>query len=142
MLPVIGAELRPKDPAAALAALHKLAARLQRAATGALTLIVRREGDRVFVADSGSAIDDLTGSGPKLVDDPPFKDAVKAAGGGTPIVYADVPQLLPFLQSFVQLLGAGVPQSLVDDLGHVGTVVAVGRRAGTVGELDVRIARR
>src|SRR5205823_12673614 len=59
LLPVFGLELRPKDPDAALAALRKVATKLQGLASGALVLVVRREGGSVFLADSKTAIDDL-----------------------------------------------------------------------------------
>jgi hypothetical protein len=142
LLPVFGLELRPKDPDAALAALRKVATKLQGLANGALVLVVRREGGSVFLADSKTAIDDLRGSGPKLVDDPPFKDAVDAAGGGTAVAYADVQQLLPFVQSLGQLVGAQVPKELLDSLDQVGTVVAVARRSNGVAALDIRVAKR
>ena len=141
LVPVFGAELRPANPGAAVAAVRKIAARLQQKSGGALTLVVRRDGGRVFVADARAAIDDLRSSGPKLVDDPPFKDAVAAAGGGTSVLYADVQQLLPFVQLAGGLLGTRVPKALTDNLGHVGTIVAVGRRSGGVSRLDVRITK-
>jgi hypothetical protein len=142
ILPVFGAELRPKDPEAAVAALGRIAARVQRKSGGALVLVVRRDGGRIFVADSQAAIDDLRGSGPKLVDDPPFKDAVAAAGGGTPLLYADVQQLLPLVQLAGGILGVHLPKAVGDSLAFAGTVVAVARQSGGVAQLEVRIAKR
>ena len=142
IVPVFGAELRPANANAAAAALRALSVRLRQNSGGALTLVVRRDGGTVFVADAQAAIDDLRGSGPKLVDDPPFKDAVEAAGGGMPVLYADVRQLLPFLQLARGLVGTKVPKALTDNLGYAGTVVAVARRSGGVAQLDVRITKR
>ena len=141
LIPIFGLELRPQDPAAAETALKTVAAKLEQRAGGALTLIVRRQGDRVYAADSAQAISDLRGTGPKLVHDAAFTAAVKAAGGGQPLVYADVPQLLPFVQALGPALGAQVPKELVDSLGHLGTVVAVTRSDATAHRLVIRLTR-
>jgi uncharacterized protein DUF3352 len=141
LIPIFGLELRPKDPAAAETALKAVATKLEQRAGGALTLIVRRQGDRVYAADSAQAISDLRGTGPKLVHDAAFTDAVKAAGGGQPLLYANVPQLLPFVQALGPALGAQVPKELVDSLGRLGTVVAVTRGDATAHRLVIRLTR-
>jgi hypothetical protein len=142
LIPTIALELRPSDPDEALAVLRMFAEALRRRSTIPIPLVVERHGDRVFAADSVGAVKDLLGSGPKLVDDSAFKDAVDAAGGGEAFLYADFERLAPVLQVAGQLLPRLLPPELVRDLDRVGTVVGVARAEGGIHRFELRIRRR
>ena len=95
--------------------LRKVAQRLSAKAGGFLPLTVSTRPGRVVLATSPRAAAELAGSGPKLVDDQSFKDALSAAqvpARVTGLAYADVRELLPLLQAAAAVSAAALPGRL------------------------------
>jgi hypothetical protein len=135
LLPVITLEVRPKDPAAAARSMRALAARLK----SNLPLHVRRDGAKVLLTNATGN----PGSGPSLVDDNGFKDAVAAAdvpNDVTWLAYADMPRLAPLIQAFSALAGKGQQKADKSNLrlDKLGTVVAYSTGGGSGSRLVVR----
>jgi hypothetical protein len=143
LIPSFALELRSTDPTRASTLLHALAARLGQRAGGALRLVVKRDGDRVYLADSDAAISDLGGSGAKLVNDQQFKNALAAAGASANprvLVYADGRQLLPLAEAALPLLGGKTPPAaLTDTLQHVGTIVVAAGKGSSGFRATLRV---
>ena len=136
LLPVVTLELRPPDPAAAAKSLRLLASR----AKGNLPLQVRREGAKVLLTNATAY-----GSGPSLVDDKKFKDALAAAdvpNDVTWLAYGDMPRLAPLIQAFSALAGTSQQKPKTDhsklQLDKLGTLVAYVARTGSGSQLVVR----
>ena len=135
LIPDVALEFAPKDPQAALRSARTLLQSLV-GKFGPLQLTAELSGGKLIVADSATAAAAFR-SGPKLVDDPAFKDAKTKAGVPAQtsfVAYADVSQLAPFIPVLLQAITGKAPDaSLGDNLAHVGTVVAWGtRQAGQV----------
>lgn len=136
-LPVVTLELRPPDPAAAAKSLRLLATRVK----GNLPLRVRREGAKVLLTNAAGNL----GSGPSLVDDKQFKDALAAAdvpNDVTWLAYGDMPRLAPLIQAFSALTGKGQQKPKADrptlELDKLGTLVAYVARTDSGSQLVVR----
>jgi hypothetical protein len=132
LLPEAALELAPKDPTAAIASAHALLRSLG-GKLGPVQLTAQLSGGKLVIADSPAAVTALS-TGPKLVGDSAFKDAVKNAGVPAQtsfLAYADVSQLAPFIPPLLQALTGKAPDpALGDNLAHVGPVVAWGTREG------------
>jgi hypothetical protein len=135
LLPAVTLEVRPQNPAAAAKSLRALAGRAARN----LGLHVTRKGAKVLVTNAtGSS------SGPSLVDDKQFKDALAAAdvpNDVTWLAYADMPRLAPLIQAFSALAGKGQqqkPERSKLQLDKLGTLVAYVARTGSGSQLVVR----
>ena len=135
LLPVVTLEVRPKDPAAAAKSLRALA----NGAAKNLGLHVSRKGATVLLTNASGH-----GSGPSLVDDKQFKDALAAAdvpNDVTWLAYADMPRLAPLIQAFSALSGQDrkqKPEQSKLKLDKLGMVVAYVARAGSSSQLVVR----
>jgi Protein of unknown function (DUF3352) len=130
LLPLFALEVAPKDPQAALAAARTVIQSLG-GKLGLVPLSAQLVGGKVVLSDGPAAAAALR-SGPKLVDDSTFKDAISSAGAPaqtTYLAYADVTELAPVIQLLAQALGSqAADQNLGDNLEHVGTVVAWGSK--------------
>lgn len=139
LIPEVALELAPKDPQAALASARKLLGSLS-GRLGPVQLTAQLSDGKLVVADSPSALTALR-SGPKLVDDAAYKDALAKAGVASRtsfLAYADVTQLAPFVPPLVQAVTGKAPDfALADNLSHVGTVLAWATRDG--GEIRLHL---
>jgi hypothetical protein len=139
LLPLFALEVVPKDPQAALAAARALVQSLA-GKLGLVPLSAQLVGGKVVISDGPAAAAALR-SGPKLVDDSTYKDAVSSAGvpaQTTYLVYADVTGLAPFIQLLAQSLGGQTAdQKLGGNLEHVGTVVAWSSKEGGTARLHL-----
>ncbi len=138
LLPEIGLEAQVADPERALAAargaLADLAVKL-----GPIPLTAQISGGKLVVADSPTVVGALRATGPKLVDDQSYRDALKAAGAPartTGLLYADVRQLVPLLQIAGSALGKPIAADLATTLSRLGPLVVYGARDGTVSRVD------
>jgi hypothetical protein len=92
-------------------------------------LTVSTRPGRVVLASSPQAAAALAGSGPKLVADRGFKDALAAAdvpAKVTGLAYADVQELLPLVQAAAAALGKPLSPDTASSLGRVRTAIAFG----------------
>jgi hypothetical protein len=132
LIPEFALELAPKDAPAALATARAL---LRSFRPGPLQLTAQLSDGKLVIADSPTAVTALR-SGPKLVDDAAFKDALTKAGVPAQtsfLAYADVAQVAPFIPPLVQAVTGKAPDpALADNLAHIGTVVAWGTRDGAL----------
>jgi hypothetical protein len=140
----LAVELAPANPQAALARARSILAG-SAGKLGPIQLTPQLVGGKLVISDSPAAAAALRGRA-KLVDDAAFKDAVKAAGAPqrtSALVYADMPQLAPFLQLAAPALGGqALDPTLVDTLGHVGPVVAWATRSGGTSRFELWARRR
>lgn len=143
LIPTLVLEVDSPDPAAAESILRAVATRLVAKAGGAVKLNVFRRSSHVFLTNSASI---PATSGPRLVDDQPFKDALAAAEVPKEVrflAYADVQRLAPVVQALAQLLGQGQGSaSQLKSLDRLGTLVAFGTRAGSTDRVELRITGR
>jgi uncharacterized protein DUF3352 len=144
LVPELAVELAPSNPQAALAQARSVLAG-SAGKLGPIRLTPQLVGGKLVISDSPAAAAALRG-GAKLVDDAAFKDALKAAGAPqrtSALVYADMPQLEPFLQLAAQALGGKtLDPALVDTLDHVGAVVAWATRSGGTSRFELWAHRR
>jgi hypothetical protein len=145
LLPLVAVELTPKNPQAALVSARALVRNLT-GKLGPVPLTAQLVNGKVVISDGPAAANALR-SGPKLVDDSTYKDAIKAAGAPsqtTLLAYADATELAPIVQLLGQLLGGkgAADQSLGTNLEHVGTVVAWGSKASGNSDLHVWVQPR
>jgi hypothetical protein len=142
LIPEFALELAPKDPRAALARARALLRSLR---LGPLQLTAQLTGGKLVIADSPTAATALR-SGPKLVDDAAFKDALTKAGVPAQtsfLAYADVAQVAPFIPPLVQAVTGKAPDpALADNLAHVGTIVAWGTRDGALLHLHLWVTTK
>jgi hypothetical protein len=143
LVPTLVLELDSPNPAATEQALGSVAAKLRKKGGNVLALNVFRRGSRVFLTNGAAA---PTASGPRLVDDQPFKDALAAADAPSDVTwlaYADLHRLLPLVQVLAQLRGgtAPAPQE-TQRLEHLGTLVAFMARSGSTSRLELRLESR
>jgi Protein of unknown function (DUF3352) len=143
LVPEVAVELAPSDPQAALARARSILAG-SAGKLGPIQLTPQLVGGKLVISDSPAAA--ALRGGAKLVDDAAFKDTLQAAG--TPkrtsaLVYADMPQLAPFLQLAAPALGGkALDPALVDTLDHLGSVVAWATRAGGTSRFELWVHRR
>lgn len=139
LLPLVALEVAPKDPQAALAAARRLVRTLS-GKFGPVPLTAQLSDGKVVISDGPAAANALR-SGPKLVDDATYKDAVKTAGvpaRTTFVAYADATTLAPIVQLLAQTLGGKSAENMLgDNLEHAGTVVAWGSKDGGSSRLHV-----
>ena len=144
LVPELAVELAPSDPQAALARARTILAG-SAGKLGPIPLTAQLVGGKLVISDSPAAAAALRG-GTKLVDDATFKDALKAAGtpqSTSALVYADMPQLAPFLQLAAPALGGkALDPTLVDALDHLGSVVAWATRSGGTSQFELWAHRR
>jgi hypothetical protein len=144
LVPELAVELAPSNPQAALARARTILAG-SAGKLGPIRLTSQLVGEKLVISDSPAAAAALRG-GAKLVDDAAFKDALKAAGtpqSTSALVYADMPQLAPFLQLAAPALGGkALDPTLVDALDHLGSVVAWATRAGGTSRFELWAHRR
>jgi hypothetical protein len=142
LIPELALELAPKDPQAALTTARGLLRSLK---LGPVQLTAQLSGGKLVIADSPTAVAALR-TGPKLVDDAAFKDALSKAGVPTEtsfLAYADVPQVAPFVPPLVQAVtGKAADPALADNLAHVGKVVAWGTRDGALVHVHLWVTTR
>jgi len=146
LVPLVAIEVAPKNPQAALvsarALLRNVAGKL-----GPVPLSAQLVNGKVVISDGPAAASALR-SGPKLVDDATYKDAISAASAPaktTFIAYADASELAPIVQLLASTLGGGkggADQSLGANLEHAGTVVAWGSKDGGNSALHVWLQPR
>jgi Protein of unknown function (DUF3352) len=139
LLPLVALEVAPTNPQAALAAARQLVRSLA-GKLGPVPLTAQVVGRKVVISDGPAAASALR-SGPKLVDDSAYKDAVAAAGvpaQTTFLEYADGEALAPIVQLLAQALGGkGLDPSLGENLAHVGALVAWGSKSGGMTHLHL-----
>ena len=144
LVPEVALELAPSNPQAALARARTILAG-SAGKLGPIRLTPQLVGGKLVISDSPAAAAALRGGG-KLVDDAAFKDAMKAAGAPqstSALVYADMPQLAPFLQLAAPALGGkALDPTLVDTLDHLGSVVAWATRSGGTSRFALWAHRR
>jgi hypothetical protein len=144
LVPDLAVELVPADPQAALQRARSVLAGAA-GKLGPLRLTPQLVGGKLVISDSPRAASALRG-GSKLVNDAAFKDALQAAGAPrrtSALVYADMPQLAPFLQVAGQALGGKpIDPTLSDTLSHVGSVVAWTTRSGGLSRFELWAQRR
>jgi hypothetical protein len=136
ILPVITLEVRPRDPAAAVNSLRKLAARI----ANTLPLNVERRGAKVLLT---TAAPGLAEGGRSLVDDQPFKDALEAADAPEEVqwlAYADVQRLAPLVEAFSSLFG--VTGKDVPSLERLDTLVAFAAADSASDRIEARLTLR
>jgi hypothetical protein len=129
ILPVLALELESRHPAEAARVLRRVAARLGSRAGALLTLSVTTRPGRVILATSPQAAAGLGASGPKLVDDQRFKDALANADVPdqvTGLVYADVGELLPLIEAAAAAFGKPFSRDTETNLQRLRTLVAYG----------------
>jgi hypothetical protein len=138
LLPTFVLEVESQNPAEAEHILRRLASKSTMLPLGVFT-----RGNRVFLSNGRPL---QVSAGPKLVDDPPFKDALAAAD--TPedvtwLAYADLHRLVPVLQTLSQALGSGgtQPRTEAPALDRLGTIVAFGARSGSTTSVELRVTR-
>jgi uncharacterized protein DUF3352 len=144
LVPEVAVELAPSDPEAALARARTVLAG-SAGKLGPIRLTPQLVGGKLVISDSPAAAAALRG-GAKLVDSAAFKDALKAAGAPqstSALVYADMPQLAPFLQlAAPALAGKALDPTLADTLNHLGSVVAWATRSGGASRFQLWAHRR
>jgi Protein of unknown function (DUF3352) len=144
LVPELAVELAPSNPQAALARARRILAG-SAGKLGPIRLTSQLVGGKLVISDSPAAAAALRG-GSKLVDDAAFKDALKAAGAPqstSALLYADMPQLTPFLQLAAPTLGGkALDPALVDTLDHLGSVVAWATRSGGTSRFELWAHRR
>jgi hypothetical protein len=137
LIPELALELAPKDPQAALTRARALLRSLK---LGPVQLSAQLSDGKLVIADSPTAVASLR-TGPKLVDDAAFKDALTKAGVPAQrsfLAYADVPEVAPFIPPLVQAVTGKAPDpALADNLAHIATVVAWGARDGALVHLHL-----
>jgi hypothetical protein len=136
LIPSLALELESSQPAKAAAVLRRVAQRLSAKGGDLLMLTVSTRPGRVVLASSPQAAAALGRSGPKLVSDRGFKDALAAAdvpAKVTGLAYADVQELLPLVQAAAAALGKPLSQDTAASLGRLDTAVAF----GTPGSADL-----
>jgi hypothetical protein len=142
LLPSLALELQSSQPAKTGAVLRRAAQRLSAKGGGLLMLTVSTRPGRVVLATSPQAAASLAGSGPKLVSDRGFKDALDAADVPdkvTGLAYADVPQLLPLVQAAAAALGSPLAPDTVTTFGRFRTVVAFGTADASTAGFALRL---
>ena len=142
ILPTFALELAAARPAEAAAVLTRVADRVNADAGALLRLSVTTRGGRVVLATSPQAAAELAASGPKLVDDERFKDAVAAADVPdqvTGLLYADVGELLPLVQAAAAAFGSPLSAEATTTLERLRTIVAYGAADAATSRLDIRL---
>jgi hypothetical protein len=74
---------------------------------------------KLVLSDATTGISGLKESGPKLADDPVFKEATKAAGmpdRTSGFVYVNLRDSIPVIEGFAQLAGRKIPQVVAENL--------------------------
>jgi hypothetical protein len=140
LIPSLALELETSQPAKAAAVMRRVAQRLSAKGGGLLMLTVSTRPGRVVLASSPQAAAALGGSGPKLVSDRGFKDALAAAdvpAKVTGLAYADVQELLPLVQAAAAALGKPLSQDTASSLGRIRTAVAFGTAGPTAAGSDL-----
>jgi hypothetical protein len=144
LVPELAVELAPSDPQTALARAQSVLAG-SAGKLGPIQLTSQLVGGKLVISDSPAAAAGLRG-GAKLVDSAAFKAAMKAAGAPQStgaLVYADMPQLTPFLQLAAPALGGkALDPTLVDTLGHLGSAVAWTTQSGGTSRFEFWAHRR
>jgi hypothetical protein len=126
IIPEVTVVLEPKDPAAAVATLSTVAAKLAGKAGGkigkatvggrtfeqvtvsVISVSWGRDGDKVVITTSPAAIDDFDGTGAKLVDTDRFKAAAADVHLGDEtagFAYVDVKKLTPLVTTLASAAG-------------------------------------
>lgn len=140
LIPSLALELETSQPANAAAVMRRVAQRLSAKGGGLLMLTVSTRPGRVVLASSPQAAAALGGSGPKLVSDRGFKDALAAAdvpAKVTGLAYADAQELLPLVQAVAAALGKPLSQDTASSLGSIRTAVAFGTAGPTAAGSDL-----
>lgn len=143
-IPEFTLALDPDDESAALATLDKLAARLA-AATGGRVVSGQQGGHEVKTVNLGrfeihygsvdgkilitSGLNGIAdyGSGEQLADSADFKEAKDASGlpdENSGMVYIDLKNALPLLETFAGLAGQGLPSDVTENLRPLRSFVA------------------
>jgi len=90
-------------------------------------------GDKLVISNAQTGISGVSGGGSKLADDPVFKEAKEASGlpdETTGIVYVNIKDTVPLIDSFASLAGQSLPPRATSNLEHVRTFMAYGTQAG------------
>lgn len=143
IFPELAVELTPTNPAQALARARALL-RSNASQLGPLQLMAQLDRGALVISDSRAAAAALS-RGAKLVDEPAFKTALRAAGPPartSALLYANVSQLEPFLQLGAAAGGARIDPAFGDTLGEIGTLVAWSTRSGGITHFELRAERR
>jgi len=145
ILPTLALELESQHPEEAAQVLRRVAAQLGAKAGGFLTPSVSTRPGRVVLATSPQAAAELASSGPKLVDDEGFKDALANADVPdevTGLVYADVEALLPLVQLLAAAVGKPLSPDTTTSLQRISTLVAYGTADSDTARFETRLQLR
>lgn len=100
---------------------------------GAVALYAAAFDGKLVVTDSRSAVGRLRGGGPRLVDDPRFEEAKKAAGlpdETTGFAYVDLETAGPLVESLSGVANVKIPAEVKDNLSALRTLVLYGSGGG------------
>jgi hypothetical protein len=131
ILPVVTLEVRPSNPAAAMATFHKVAKQIG----NNLPVNVQRHGGKVVLTTAQAG---LGTGGKSILDDKAFKDALAAADVPNEVswlAYADVQRLAPLAEAFSSLFqknGSKAQLKLPQDLNTLTAYGASGRLGARV----------
>jgi hypothetical protein len=134
ILPVIALEVRPTDPAAAIAAFRRIAAQVGRN----VPLNVERRGNKVLLTTAQRG---LGTGGKSIVDDKSFKDALAAADVPETVswlAYADIQRLRPLVEAFGPLLQRDKAKRQVKLPPDLNTLTAYGASGRTGARVTLR----
>jgi hypothetical protein len=133
ILPVITLEVRPDDPAAAMATFRKVAKQIG----SNLPLNVERRGDKVLLTTAEPGIT----AAKSVLDDKAFKDALAAADAPKEVswlAYADINRLAPLVEAFGPLLQQNGSKSQIKLPKDLDTLTAFGSSGRLVAHVTLR----